>query len=122
VDGLLESSGIRVETLNSFFCSTTAELGRIAEKQVLDVALRTVTPQSGCLFVACSQYSLHHAGTKKPSGQADKARSKMSAIGTKLPRQPTRRIEGKADIGPEQRLRPVVCYFALAAQSQPVMI
>jgi maleate cis-trans isomerase len=55
VGGLLESSGIRVETLNSFFRSTTAELGRIAEKQVLDAALRTVTPQSEYLFVACSQ-------------------------------------------------------------------
>jgi maleate cis-trans isomerase len=57
-DGLrsyLESSGIKVETLNSFYCSTTAELGRITEEQVLDLALRTVTPQSECLFIACSQ-------------------------------------------------------------------
>jgi maleate cis-trans isomerase len=57
-DGLrayLESSGIRVEVLNSFFCSTTAELGRITEEQVLELALRTVTPQSKSLFVACSQ-------------------------------------------------------------------
>jgi maleate isomerase len=57
-DGLrsyLESSGIKVETLNSFYCKTTAELGRITEEQVLDLALRTVTPQSECLFIACSQ-------------------------------------------------------------------
>jgi maleate isomerase len=51
----LESSGIKVETLNSFYCRTTAELGRITEEQVLDLALRTVTPQSECLFIACSQ-------------------------------------------------------------------
>ena len=57
-DGLrsyLESSGIGVETLNSFFCKTTAELGRITEEQVLELALRSVTPQSKSLFVACSQ-------------------------------------------------------------------
>ena len=57
-DGLrsyLESSSIGVETLNSFFCKTTAELGRITEEQVLELALRTVTPQSKSLFVACSQ-------------------------------------------------------------------
>ncbi len=57
-DGLrayLESSGIAVETLNSFFCKTTAELGAITEKQVLELALRTVTPQSKSLFIACSQ-------------------------------------------------------------------
>ena len=57
-DGLrnyLTSSGIAVETLNSFFCKTTAELGRITEEQVLELALQTVTSQSKCLFVACSQ-------------------------------------------------------------------
>jgi maleate cis-trans isomerase len=57
-DGLrayLESSGIAVETLNSFFCKTTAELGSITEEQVLELALRTVTPQSESLFIACSQ-------------------------------------------------------------------
>jgi maleate cis-trans isomerase len=53
--GYLESSGIRVETLNSFFCKTTAELGQITEEQVLELALRTVTSQSKSLFVACSQ-------------------------------------------------------------------
>jgi maleate cis-trans isomerase len=51
----LESSGIRVETLNSFFCKTTAELGAITEDQVLELARRTVTPRSNSLFVACSQ-------------------------------------------------------------------
>ena len=57
-DGLLrylESSGIAVETLNSFFCKTTAELGQITQAQVLDLALQTVTPRSRSLFVACSQ-------------------------------------------------------------------
>ena len=57
-DGLrdyLESSGIHVETLNSFFCKTTAELGRITEDQVLELARRTVTARSKSLFIACSQ-------------------------------------------------------------------
>jgi maleate cis-trans isomerase len=57
-DGLrdyLESSGIEVETLNSFFCKTTAELGAITDDQVLELARRTVTPRSKSLFVACSQ-------------------------------------------------------------------
>jgi maleate cis-trans isomerase len=57
-DGLrayLESSGFSVETLNSFFCQTTVELGAITEEQVLDLALRTVTPRSQSLFIACSQ-------------------------------------------------------------------
>lgn len=57
-DGLrryLESSGVRVEVLNSFFCKTTAELGAITQEQVLELALKTVTPSSKSLFVACSQ-------------------------------------------------------------------
>ena len=57
-DGLrayLEASGITVETLNSFFCKTTKELGEVTQEQVLELALRTVTPQSKSLFVACSQ-------------------------------------------------------------------
>jgi maleate cis-trans isomerase len=57
-DGLrryLESSGISIETLNSFFCKTTAELGQITQTQVLDLALQTVTSGSRSLFVACSQ-------------------------------------------------------------------
>src|SRR5580704_675243 len=57
-DGLrdyLEASGIRVETLNSFFCKTTAELGAITEDQVLELARRTVTQKSKSLFIACSQ-------------------------------------------------------------------
>jgi maleate isomerase len=57
-DGLrayLEASGIAVETLNSFFCKTTKELGEVTEEQVLKLALRTVTSKSKSLFVACSQ-------------------------------------------------------------------
>jgi maleate isomerase len=51
----LAASGIRVEPLDSFLCATTAELGRISERQVFDLALRTVTPGSEALFIACSQ-------------------------------------------------------------------
>jgi maleate cis-trans isomerase len=57
-DGLrayLAASGIKVETLASFLCATTAELGRITEPQVRDLALATVTPASEALFIACSQ-------------------------------------------------------------------
>jgi maleate isomerase len=57
-DGLrayLEASGIRVETLNSFFCKTTAELGAVTEDQVIELSRRTVTKQSKSLFLACSQ-------------------------------------------------------------------
>jgi maleate cis-trans isomerase len=57
-DGLcayLEGSGIAVETLASFLCQTTDELGRITEQQVFDLAMRTVTPRSKALFIACSQ-------------------------------------------------------------------
>jgi maleate cis-trans isomerase len=51
----LAAGGIQVETLASFLCATTAELGRITEQQVHDLALRTVTPASEALFIACSQ-------------------------------------------------------------------
>lgn len=51
----LEASGIRVETLASFLCETTDALGRITEQQVFDLAMRTVTPRSEALFIACSQ-------------------------------------------------------------------
>jgi maleate cis-trans isomerase len=51
----LENSGIRVEVLESFFCETTDQLGRVTEEQVRDLALRTVTPASEALFIACSQ-------------------------------------------------------------------
>jgi maleate cis-trans isomerase len=60
----LQSSGIAVETLNSFYCKTTAELGQITEDQVLELALRTVTPQSTSLFVACSQLPTLNAMAK----------------------------------------------------------
>ena len=51
----LETSGIEVETLNSFLCRTTAELGAVTEDQVLELARRTVTARSKSLFIACSQ-------------------------------------------------------------------
>jgi maleate cis-trans isomerase len=47
--------------LNSFFCKTTAELGAIAEHEVIDLARQTVTPASKSLFVACSQLPTLHA-------------------------------------------------------------
>ena len=63
-DGLrayLESSGIAVETLDSFFCKTTTELGAVTEDEVLELARQTVTPSSKSLFVACSQLPTLHA-------------------------------------------------------------
>jgi maleate cis-trans isomerase len=57
-DGLrayLAASGIEVETLQSFLCATTAELGLITAEQVQDLALRTITRRSAALFIACSQ-------------------------------------------------------------------
>jgi maleate cis-trans isomerase len=63
-DGLrayLEVSGVRVETLNSFFCKTTAELGAVTEEEVIELARRTVTPASKSLFLACSQLPTLHA-------------------------------------------------------------
>jgi maleate cis-trans isomerase len=57
-DGLrayLLSAGIAVEVLRSFECKNTDELGRIDEAEVMDLALRTVTPRSKALFIACSQ-------------------------------------------------------------------
>jgi maleate cis-trans isomerase len=63
-DGLrryLEASGIQVETLNSFFCKTTAELGAVTEDRVIELAQRTVTPGSKSLFLACSQLPTLHA-------------------------------------------------------------
>jgi maleate cis-trans isomerase len=57
-DGLrdvLGQAGFRVETLDSFFCETTAALGQITEDQVRAKALETVTPDSHALFIACSQ-------------------------------------------------------------------
>lgn len=57
-DGLrayLRAGGIGVEVLESFLCETTDALGRITGEQVEDLALRTVTPRSRALFIACSQ-------------------------------------------------------------------
>jgi maleate cis-trans isomerase len=57
-DGLrryLDASGIAVETLNSFFCKTTAELGAVTEDQVIELARKTVTRSSRALFITCSQ-------------------------------------------------------------------
>jgi maleate cis-trans isomerase len=53
--GYLAASGIAVETLESFLCATTAELGRITADEVRDLALRTVTSRTEALFIACSQ-------------------------------------------------------------------
>lgn len=57
-DGLREvlaEAGVAVETLDSFYCETTAALGEITEDQVREKALATVTDRSRALFIACSQ-------------------------------------------------------------------
>ncbi len=57
-DGLkayLAGAGIDVEVLNSLFCPDVDSLGRVTEEEVLDLALRTATPRSKALFIACSQ-------------------------------------------------------------------
>jgi maleate cis-trans isomerase len=57
-DGLrkyLASAGIAVEVLDGCECHTVEELGRITEDEVFDMAMRTVTPRSRALFIACSQ-------------------------------------------------------------------
>jgi maleate cis-trans isomerase len=51
----LAKSGIAVEVLKSFKCKDTAELGRVSEAEVKELALRTVTAKSQALFIACSQ-------------------------------------------------------------------
>ena len=60
----LETSGIKIETLNSFLCKTTVELGAITEDQVLELARRTVTARSKSLFIACSQLPTLNAVAK----------------------------------------------------------
>lgn len=51
----LAGAGIAVEVLNSFLCPDVDALGCVTEAEVLDLALRTVTPRSQALFIACSQ-------------------------------------------------------------------
>ena len=51
----LKASGIAIESLSTFACKTTDELGRIGEEQVMERALATVTTSSRSLFIACSQ-------------------------------------------------------------------
>lgn len=53
--GYLEACNIEVEKLDSFFCKTTDELGRLTSAQVAELALKTVKPDSKALFIACSQ-------------------------------------------------------------------
>jgi maleate cis-trans isomerase len=57
-DGLrayLETAGIDVEVLDSMECQTVEELGRVTEDEVFDLAMKTVTPKSKSMFIACSQ-------------------------------------------------------------------
>lgn len=57
-DGLrryLAGVGIGVEVLDSFECQTVEELGAVTREEVMELALRTVTPRSKSLFIACSQ-------------------------------------------------------------------
>ena len=57
---VLGEAGVAVETLDSFYCETTAALGRITEDEVREKALATVTPESQALFIACSQLPTLH--------------------------------------------------------------
>ena len=57
-DGLrhyLEAGGITVDTLESFECPTVADLCRVTEHQVMELALATATSSHDALFIACSQ-------------------------------------------------------------------
>ena len=57
-DGLrryLAGVGIAVEVLDSFECQTIDALGAVTREDVMELALRTVTPRSKSLFIACSQ-------------------------------------------------------------------
>jgi arylmalonate decarboxylase len=57
-DGLrayLASAGFAIQTLGGVECADGEALCRIGEDQVLDMATRTVTPDSKALFIACSQ-------------------------------------------------------------------
>ena len=51
----LEHSGITVDTLSTFACKTTDELGRVTQAQVMERAFETVSPGTKSLFIACSQ-------------------------------------------------------------------
>lgn len=53
--GYLEASDIAVDRLDSFFCQSTDELGRVSAEQVETLALATVNLDSKALFIACSQ-------------------------------------------------------------------
>lgn len=57
-DGLrayLDSAGIAVATLESFYCATTEALGQITAAEVRAKALASVTPATRAVFIACSQ-------------------------------------------------------------------
>ena len=57
-DGLrryLAGVDIRVEVLESFECQTIDELGAVTREEVAELAIRTATPRSKSLFIACSQ-------------------------------------------------------------------
>lgn len=51
----LEACNIAVDKLDSFYCKSTDELGRVTSGQVQELALKTVGPESQALFIACSQ-------------------------------------------------------------------
>lgn len=57
-DGLrayLDSAGIAVAALESFYCATTEALGRITAAEVRAKTLASVTPATRAVFIACSQ-------------------------------------------------------------------
>lgn len=53
--GYLKARDIAVERLESFYCTTTDQLGRVTSEEVAELALKTVGPKSRALFIACSQ-------------------------------------------------------------------
>ncbi len=56
----LTEAGINVERLISLNCETTDELCAVTEEEVRELALRTVTPDSQALLIACSQLPTLH--------------------------------------------------------------
>lgn len=51
----LAACNITVDKLDSFYCKNTDELGRVTSGEVRELALKTVSPDSQALFIACSQ-------------------------------------------------------------------
>ena len=63
----LNAYGVTVNKSNSFEAPNPTELGKITAEQVLDLAQKTVTPDSDAFFIACTQLPTQTiiAGLKK---------------------------------------------------------